>query len=127
MDFDNGFPVSFSVQVVLTPEDIDDIMVTALEGGINHWCDKAEVVGKYLGEYASDQISRGGTLWLHSLEDNNVHVLTLNKFLDGVQQWLEKEKPFEIFNDYRLDISAIDAPEADIIIQYALFYEIIYG
>ena len=39
--------------VVVSGEDIDDIMCSALEGGINYWCGKAEVDGKYLGEYAS--------------------------------------------------------------------------
>ena len=29
------------LQIVVTQEDIDDIMVSALEGGINYWCDKA--------------------------------------------------------------------------------------
>ena len=71
-------------------EDIDDIMVSALEGGINYWCRKAEVKGGYLGEYASDQISRGGELILHDTED-------------------------------------IDAEDADCIIQYALFGDVIYG
>ena len=34
--------VSVNLQIVVTQEDIDDIMVTALEGGINYWCGKAE-------------------------------------------------------------------------------------
>lgn len=51
--------VKFNVEV--TNQDIDDIMCTALEGGITYWCRRAEVVGgKYLGEYAHEQISRGG-------------------------------------------------------------------
>ena len=39
--------------VVISGEDIDDIMCSALEGGINYWCGKAEVDGKYLGTQLS--------------------------------------------------------------------------
>ena len=50
--------------VTVTERDIDDIMSCALDGGICYWCKEANVVGEYLGEYASDQISRGGKLEL---------------------------------------------------------------
>ena len=52
--------LSCALDVRVSNEDIDDIMVSALEGGINYWCRKAEVKGEYLREYASDQISSGG-------------------------------------------------------------------
>ena len=58
------FTVRAQIEVNLSQQDIDDIMVTALEGGINYWCRRAKVVGEYLGEAASDQISRGGSLIL---------------------------------------------------------------
>lgn len=57
--------LEITTNVLVTHEDIDDIMVSALEGGINHWCAEAKVQGEYLGEFASDQISRGGTLLLY--------------------------------------------------------------
>lgn len=60
----SGTILEVSFNVLVTDEDIDDIMVSALEGGINHWCAEAKVQGEYLGEFASDQISRGGTLLL---------------------------------------------------------------
>lgn len=56
--------VSVTLEIVLTQEDIDDIMCGALEGGITYWCDEAKVVGDYLGEYGSEQIARGGKLRL---------------------------------------------------------------
>ena len=69
-------------------EDIDDIMVSALEGGINYWCRKAEVKGDYLGEYASDQISRGGELILHDAEENKSYTLSKEKFIDGLKKYI---------------------------------------
>ena len=50
--------VSVTLEIVLTQEDIDDIMCGALEGGITYWCDEAKVVGDYLGEYGSDRKRR---------------------------------------------------------------------
>ena len=41
----NEFLISIAKEVKVTAEDIDDIMCSALEGGINYWCCKAEVVG----------------------------------------------------------------------------------
>ena len=35
--------LNLSFSVVVTAEDIDDIMVSALEGGITHWANRAKV------------------------------------------------------------------------------------
>lgn len=51
--------IKAEISVRISTEDIDDIVTTALEGGICYWCRRAEVKGKYLGEFASEQISRG--------------------------------------------------------------------
>jgi len=50
-----NFKVKAELEINVTQEDIDDIVTTALEGGINYWCGKVEVDGDYLGEYASEQ------------------------------------------------------------------------
>ena len=63
-----NFKVKAELEINVTQEDVDDIVTTALEGGINYWCRKAEVVGDYLGEYASEQIGRGGMLKLYDSE-----------------------------------------------------------
>ena len=39
------FTVKAEINVKLTQQDIDDIMVAALEGGIDYWCFKEEVIG----------------------------------------------------------------------------------
>ena len=119
--------VSVAINFVVSDEDIDDIMSAALDGGITYWCGKAEVVGEYLGEYASEQISRGGTLKLYDIEDDSVSELTLDKFLTGLRLWIENERAFELTDAGRLDVCQIDAATADAIIQYALFNDIVYG
>lgn len=62
-------------------------MVSALEGGINYWCRRVVVQGDYLGEYASEQISRGGKLaiWLDEPFEMTRPAIcsTADKFLAG--------------------------------------------
>lgn len=115
--------------VVITKQDIDDIMVSALEGGINYWCKAAKVVeDKYYGEFASDQISRGGSLRLYDYEEDEQYILTLEKFLNGVQLAFKEGYGDNWYSeDGRLDVANIDAESADIIVQLALFGEVVYG
>lgn len=123
--------IKFELEVVVTQEDIDDIMVGALEGGINYWCDDAKAVGDYLGEYASQQISRGGRLLLHDFEGDETYTLDKEKFLNGLRMYFEKPHPYDILeeidNKLRIDCCNADATVCDMIIQYALFDDIIYG
>ena len=119
------------LQIVVTQEDIDDIMVSALEGGINYWCDKAKVDGHSLGEYASEQISQGGTLILHDMEEDRNELLTKEKLLQGIKMYAEQPKHGDIFeeidHELHIDCGMVDAEVADAIIQYAIFSEIFYG
>lgn len=120
------FTVRAQIEVNLSQQDIDDIMVTALEGGINYWCRRAKVVGEYLGEAASDQISRGGSLILHDSESSDKWELTLEKFLNGVKLYFEDGCHVQV-EDNRIDAGDIDAGDADCIIQFALFGEVVFG
>lgn len=119
--------------VIVTNEDIDDIMVSALEGGINYWCNAAVVVGQYLGDFASDQISRGGMLKLHAVEDDEWLILSKEKFLHGLSMRLSDDSVKEFITDVdedgrrHLDPGSIDGNEADNIVQYALFDELVYS
>ena len=117
-------------EIVVTDQDIDDIMVSALEGGVTYWCGECEVVGgEYLGEYASDQISRGGTLRFYDIEDEAEYWdLDIQKFMYGLEQYIrEEEDSYEIFDGAGIDPGQIDACIADAIIQYGLFGQIIFG
>ena len=122
------FEFTMLVPVTITSEDIDDIMVAALEGGITHWCRRVEVVGESLGEYASDQISRGGSLMLYDIESSDKWELTLDKFLRGLTKAIEDGAPITInAEDGSVDMSDMDADCADTIVQYALFGEVVFG
>lgn len=118
-----------NLKIEVTDEDIDDIMTTALEGGITYWCNKAEVEGKYLGEYASEQIARGGTLKLYPADEDKTYTLTLEKLLKGIEQAIEEEYflSYEWWGVSGIDTMNVDADVADVIIQLALFGTIVYG
>lgn len=123
-----------SLTVVVTTEDIDDIMVSALEGGITYWCQEAEVIGERVGEgWGHEQIARGGGLRLHDREDGKHYDLTRENFLAGLKKYLQHPLydgtiQLGTHEDAMiLDCGMIDAPAADQIIQYAVFGDVIYG
>ena len=120
------------LQLSISDEDIDDIMVEALEGGINYWCDEAKVDGKSQAEYASEQISRGGRLILHDSEKDRDYILRKENFVDGIVKYLQNPHPYNITGEpdgvfIRIDAGKCDAVVCDMIIQYAIFGEVIYG
>lgn len=123
--------IKVELQIKVADEDIDDIMSTALDSStLQCWCSEVNVVGRYLGEYASDQISREGELEFYEIEDETYRSLTLENFKDGLRKYLSEE-PMSIIrrNDGTLgvDPGMIDEVAADEIIQYALFEEIVYS
>lgn len=120
-------------EIEVTAEDIDDILCGSLEGGSTHWFYRVEVIGEYLGEYASEQISRGGKLKFHVDEpfdesDTEWYELDKEKFLVGLQKWLNDYSDVgRVLYKNKLDCAEIDAGMADSIVQFALFGEEIYG
>ena len=113
------YEIKAEIRVELTQEDIDDIMVGALEGGITYWCSEAS---------PSEQISRGGTLLLYDFEEEAYRKLDLEKFLNGFKLWVENGgDQYGAVQGHEVDCCNIDAGCADAIIQYSLFGEVVYG
>lgn len=130
------FEVTAQIQVKLTTENIDDIMVAALEGGINYWCGEAEVVEeKRVADWGHEQIARDGVLILHDAESDDKWELTLEKFLKGFKLWLENDGGYAVcasvdngsIDQNEIDTCNIDGDAADMIVQYALFGELVFG
>lgn len=124
------FSVHIEMDVSLTQQDIDDIVVTALEGGINYWCGSAKVVEeKRCSEWGHEQIARGGALILHDAESSDKWELNLEKFLTGVKLWLQnnEDRYGAVASDGTLDPGEVDAEMADLIVQYALFGKPVFG
>lgn len=123
------FEIIAEVKAELTQQDIDDIMVSALEGGVNYWCRKAEVVEeKRCGDWGHEQIARGGALILHDAESNDKWELTLEKFLNGFKLWIENGcDNYGAVEHGQVDTRQIDGQAADMIVQFALFGEVVFS
>ena len=121
------FHVPVTIDLKVTVQDIDDIMDAALDY-INYWCGAVHVLDgqSYLGDYASEQIARGGEL---VFEYQGGSSLSQNKFLNGLSRFYAEG--FDEYNSLQpngsIDTCNIDGPRADIIIQLALFNEVVYG
>lgn len=137
--------ITVTITQEITEEQINDLVCTALEGGITYWCgkarakvfkyvdtpDKDQEKVKYIGvldedqekiNFASDVIGYGGTLIFYDAESSDKWELTIEKMLKGIQRQCTEKKCSvnELLDGY-------DAEDADCIIQYALFDEIIFG
>ena len=124
-----GFEVVATHPILLTVEDIDDIMVCALEGGINYWADSADVIESLrVAPWGHEQIARGGVLMIHDQEEDMSHELTLEKFLTGFKLWVEQGLDhYNAVCGKTVDCCEIDASCADNIVQLALFGEVLYA
>ena len=112
-----------------TDENMEDIVVTALEGGIGYWA-CLDNTGKEwndqpddtpISEYAWKILKGGGELlFLDEEDDDTQYFLCLPCFINGIKQAIQ--------NGYwDGDMDSIDAEIADIIFQYAIFDDIVYG
>jgi hypothetical protein len=109
----------------LTNGEIDDLVSCALEGGITYWCGQAKVYKEpinYDYDFISDIISHDGELILYDAETPETWILTKEKFIKGFIKYTEERgiSPEQLVEDY-------DADDADSIIQYALFDEIVFA
>lgn len=109
------------IEIEISNDVIEDILVTAFEGGINYWVDRIEFDGE---GYASDWLQKGDAhvLLLHDADGEEVHELTMPKLLEGISMAIAEGR--SVFDS---DGACVDADGADAIIQLALFKEIIYG
>lgn len=132
--------MKLNVQIELKPYDINDILCTAFEGGVDYWCSGIVGMGGNLDqlpehqieiEYEYEHIGYGGKLQVK--DDEKTYLLTQENFQSGLQKWIDKNpNSVEVHYDYgnkytTLDIGNIDAGDADCIVQYALFGELVYG
>lgn len=122
-------PVTHEVNVeltfTLTNDDIESIMRMALKGGVKHWCRNVELAIGWTDCPLHEQLPRYGTLRFYDVDDN-VHNLTLEKFLAGFRLFYVNGGDVERKAEGLIDIRDIGKSEADAIVQYALFGKIIH-
>ena len=108
--------------IEVTDDHLDSILVGAFEGGSNYWAEKVKVKDDdYKGaEFASGVISKGGELYIYADGDQSVYLLTKASLINGLQTYLNESK-------HKNWPDGGDAQTSDLILQYALFDEVVYG
>lgn len=116
----------YTVTKALTEKDIENIMVTALEGGIGYWArlimddmfaDRPK--GEPLSMWCVKLLLTGIGLTFQDAEDDDERwVLSLEKLVKGIQEYADLHDDF--------DLEDFDADAADAIVQHALFGEVVY-
>jgi hypothetical protein len=104
------------------------ILCTAVEGGINYW--------SQVSEYRWDG-REVATVTVHELfEDQKVATITADSIRDAYSVILDTDTLIQLSNDIRAhlikafldcDAGEVDAGDADILLQLAMFGEVIYG
>ena len=116
-------PWTFTVPMTLTANDVELILVTAFEGGIDYWGRTRTPEGvKYRRRYFSEALAfdRQPVEIVDEEEDGKVHTLDADALTKGLALYIQHR-------GWPEDLGNIDTAEADCIIQYALFGDVIYG
>jgi hypothetical protein len=113
--------LSFPIEAMISAEEIENVVVSALEGASSYWCGLDNTTPEWDNEpedlpasqYATQLILEGKTVTLYDVEDEDDRwELTLQKILKGIGEALMR--------GYGRD-------DVDEILQLSLFGEIVYG
>jgi hypothetical protein len=108
------------IEIEVPQRVVEDILVTAFEGGINYWCYK--VTGHKVG-FASDWLTKGDGTPLNLHTEEGVKTLHISHLLDGLSKAIAQGMcEADLNEDWH-----VDAEQADCIMQLAVFDEIMYG
>lgn len=110
---------------LISEEQLADLMVAALLGGINYWAGQCTIVENVEGkDYASDVVAYGGAILISNADDEReTWTLTTSKLIKGIVYAM---KHYE-YESAEVLMDCHDAETADVIVQFALFDEIVYG
>lgn len=131
--------ILLQIPVKINDEFVSDIVCTMFEGGSNYWINTIKInhpngvklKSTPTSEWAASALNKGGsvTIFPHEYEGDIV-TLTKQKLIDGIKLWATGSRFFEIVNEdgqHYIDAGNIDADESDVILQYSVFGEIIFG
>jgi hypothetical protein len=126
MEFTSNVVCRIDIPRVYAEKDIDDIMVGAIEGGINYWgyvtpaTKKGKPSDEATSQWCTKLLLEGGTVYIGDVEDKDeLFQLTLEGLIKGIEI-NHRERA-------RSNPDQYDAEDYDCIIQYALFGRLVYG
>lgn len=116
----------------ITYDMLENIMVSAIEGGINYWAGidlttdgwDERIEDMPISQHALLMLTQGKSIKLYDIEedandeDSKDWILTIENLLNGIKLYCEE-------NEDNLEDG--DAATFDSIIQFALFEEVVYG
>jgi len=118
-----------TISKTISEEDIENIIVTALEGGCDYFLGidnttedfKSKPEDEPISTWTTKLLLENKTVMFFDIETEELTFqLTLVSLLKGIKQNI-------IERSFDCDLDDMDATTADCIIQYALFEEIIFG
>lgn len=129
--------IEFTTKFRLTADDISDILATALEGGIGYWSvldntttdweeTSSGMQDATFSDVATKMLFEGKKIRFIGADkddEDEEWFLDMEKFIHGCIHF--EEEIGSIVR--RLTDATFDADDADMLIQFALFNEIIYG
>ncbi|MCL6442571.1 MAG: hypothetical protein K6T83_03770 [Alicyclobacillus sp.] len=128
--------------IEITDEDFEDILVGAFEGGSNYWVtdvkfDEDKPKGAPSAVWAAKQLLNGKTVRILEDGEDEYKTLTRDKMFSGISRFIERRSQERRLLTYtsttpqgeikRLDWGMYDAEDCDVILQYALLGDIVYG
>lgn len=131
------YDLAITRHIGLNEEDIEDLMVTALEGGIGYWAVLDNTGERWENAPVDEPVSitaakilmENGCVRFEDAEgEDESWVLTISKLMDGIHKYVERGMDeYNVFSGNRPDMCNCDAEVADAIIQLALFGDIVFG
>lgn len=132
--------VILEVPVELDDEFFDYLVCDMFEGGSNYWIARVSIdhpdgkkpKGVPMSEWASGALNKGGSLTILPQEwDDGALTIGKANIVTGLMMWI-KNRPDSVtlcreHGRNCIDAGNIDADEADCILQYAMFGEVIFG
>ena len=131
--------LKIELDVNITDQDIEDIIVTALEGGTGYWACLDNSRPEWEEAYETEEVTsiiatrfllEGKTLYFSDAEgeDDEIWELTTDKLVKGIRlSVINGNTDMVDFSNSNLDVLNIDSSVADCIIQYALFDKVVFG
>ena len=130
-----------NIEVELSVQDMMDLLCTAFEGGVNYWVTSILGEGGDTGklpegrtkiEHEYEWLAVGGSLKIgYEDEERLYRYLDQDKLQKGLQEWIFRNSVQVYYDgarrDTALDLSIIDAGDADEIVQFALFGKLVFG
>jgi pectate lyase len=125
-------------EVDLDNEFFEDIICTMFEGGSNYWIDHIEFQsgkdkpkGTPVSTWIADVLNKGGTITIFIRESDEKIVLVKNMLIEGLDKWaMNYQDHVSVITENgrcTIDAGNIDADDADIILQFALFDDVVFG